>query len=566
MKIARLEITNFRSIEHIDLFPPSLCVLIGENNAGKSNILRALSLVLGDAWPSERHFSDDDFYNHTADPISIKVYFDSTFVEFRNGVNLEVAGFELSCKAYKRRVGTKPAGTLKVDYVCVDKTGKTLTYPSSPLRRGERNEGPWLDFRVTSELRERVPLIYIDVLRQYEDHDATARWSTLRRMLAEVNKEFAADKKKINVVQPDGTTQALTRREAFEQTVRQAYQYLRTESFNQIETKLAAHALEHMGLTEGSVSLSFQSHDPTNAYKSLELFVTQMGMSVPATDVGAGLQSAIVIAIFRTYEELKKEGAIFALEEPEVFLHPQKARFFRSILTALSAQGNQVIISTHSPIFVDISKPENVCLVRRTEADGTQIVQPKRTDLAANERAQLRLLTEFDTQRNELFFARRVLLVEGATEKLAFPLIAAAMKKDINRLGISVIECGGKANLPLFVRVAKAMSLTHVVVADDDIVETDPSWDAGKTARAMEHNKQHRAMNKRLEDVALPGTLFFLKPNFEGVAGLPRNPDTKLDRAIEKFNGIASTDVPIDLLAPLIALVGEDGHAPAKVA
>jgi len=56
--------------------------------------------------------------------------------------------------------------------------------------------------------------------------------------------------------------------------------------------------------------------------------------------VGADLQSAIVIAIFRTYEEIKREGAIFAIEEPEVFLHPQKQRYFSNILSELSGNNH----------------------------------------------------------------------------------------------------------------------------------------------------------------------------------------------------------------------------------
>jgi putative ATP-dependent endonuclease of the OLD family len=249
------------------------------------------------------------------------------------------------------------------------------------------------------------------------------------------------------------------------------------------------------------------------------------------------------------------EGAVFALEEPEVFLHPQKARFFKGVLTSLSTQGNQVIISTHSPVFVDISEPETVCLVRRTEQEGTIVVQREKADLAPTERTLLRLLTEFDAQRNELFFAKKALIVEGGTEKLAIPLIASALKQDLNRLGISVIECGGKPNLQLFLRVANAISIPCVTVADEDLVTVDESWDDEQKKKMYEHNKQHTDINRRLSELALRGTLFFLKPNFEGVAGLPRNPDTKLDRAIEKFHGVRREDIPPELLAPVEALL-----------
>ena len=84
MKISKIEIKCFRSIRSLSLTPGDYSVLVGENNAGKTNILRALNLVLGEYWPSERSFSEDDFYNHdTSEPIEIRVLFDETIQENR---------------------------------------------------------------------------------------------------------------------------------------------------------------------------------------------------------------------------------------------------------------------------------------------------------------------------------------------------------------------------------------------------------------------------------------------------------------------------------------------------
>lgn len=63
MQIKRIHIENFRSIKTLDFEPGSYCVLIGENNSGKSNIPRALNPALGETWPTERSFSGEDFHN-----------------------------------------------------------------------------------------------------------------------------------------------------------------------------------------------------------------------------------------------------------------------------------------------------------------------------------------------------------------------------------------------------------------------------------------------------------------------------------------------------------------------
>ena len=188
MKISRIRVENFRSLKDIDFQPGAFCVLIGENNSGKSNILRALNLVLGEVWPSERSFSEEDFYNQdTSNDIVIQVFFDEIIKDYPNGYPVEIAGFELRCKAYKRRVKKKPAGSLKADYLCIDKKGKQISYPASRLKAGEQYKGQWFDLRVSNDRREQIPLIYVDVLREYDKHTPSGRWSVLRRLFNEVN-------------------------------------------------------------------------------------------------------------------------------------------------------------------------------------------------------------------------------------------------------------------------------------------------------------------------------------------------------------------------------------------
>lgn len=554
MQIKRIHIENFRSIKTLDFEPGPYCVLIGENNSGKSNILRALNLALGETWPSERSFSEEDFHNQdTSNDIVIQVFFDETIEEWRNNYKLEIAGLELRCKAYKRKVKDKPAGSLSVDYLCIDHKGDALKAPAEPLAKGQQFKGQWLPVRVSSDLRGRIPLIYVGVQREYDRHGPTSRWSVLRRLLNEVNTAFLNDKTEIKVKKPDGSVERMTRRQAFESAVKGAYAYLRTDGFVEIERKLAANAVEQMGLdpARDRVELHFESHDPTNAFRSLQLYVEQMGITSPAGEVGAGLQSAIVVALFRTYEELKREGAVFALEEPEVFLHPHRARYFAGVLRGLSEKGNQVFVTTHSPIFVQLERPESIALVRRTEGDGTTVKQAAKTALADDERKALRLLTEFDTQRNELFFARSVLLVEGATEKVLLPLVFQKMGHDLNRLGISVVEVGGKTKIPLFARVCQAMRIPFVVLTDHDVRQIDASWSEKRKKAEEERNKKHERWNRDIEASCQADALFWARPDIESELGLPHEESEKIDRAFEWIAGVTPEQLPDMLRAPI---------------
>src|SRR5690606_2011420 len=129
-----------------------------------------------------------------------------------------------------------------------------------------------------------------------------------------------------------------------------------------------------------------------------------------------------------------------------------RCRYFYETLRRVS-ETNQVIYSTHSPHFVTVPYFDEVRLVyrgndRRTKMNETQV----QIDAATRDK----LLKELDPERNELFFARHIILGEGDTEKLAIPQYAGRLGIDLNRLGVSVVEVGGKRSLDLFIRVIKA--------------------------------------------------------------------------------------------------------------
>ncbi len=77
--IKRILIENFRSIKHLEFEPTSLCALVGPNSVGKSTILKALDLVLGESWTSKSKVSRD-LFNDVTNPITIEVDFDEPII------------------------------------------------------------------------------------------------------------------------------------------------------------------------------------------------------------------------------------------------------------------------------------------------------------------------------------------------------------------------------------------------------------------------------------------------------------------------------------------------------
>jgi predicted ATP-dependent endonuclease of OLD family len=118
----------------------------------------------------------------------------------------------------------------------------------------------------------------------------------------------------------------------------------------------------------------------------------------------------------KAFEERRKEGAIFLIEEPEMFLHPHMQRSLYSTIRNIG-KTNQVIYITHSPHFVTIPEFDEIRIIKRG-VNGTEVAK---SSMKCDEKLKEKFRKELDPERNELFFASKILFVEGDTERLALP-------------------------------------------------------------------------------------------------------------------------------------------------
>jgi predicted ATP-dependent endonuclease of OLD family len=213
---------------------------------------------------------------------------------------------------------------------------------------------------------------------------------------------------------------------------------------------------------------------------------------------------------------------VLLIEEPELYLSPHAQRHLYRLLRAFAAAGNQILYSTHAPVFLSVDRLEELALVRHTTSAGTSLYQPE--PLAEAE--SFRALSEFDRDRAELFLARCAVLVEGRTEKLAFPLVFDALGVDADKEGILVLECGGKGNMPLFARICNACDVPYVVVHDRD---------APRGVRPVE---SERTVNRQIREVAGSRRTVVLTPDFETVSGLKASTrGRKPHKAWQRYSG-----------------------------
>jgi CRISPR-associated exonuclease Cas4 len=250
-------------------------------------------------------------------------------------------------------------------------------------------------------------------------------------------------------------------------------------------------------------------------------------------------------------------STFFAIEEPELFLHPQFQRMMRIYLQNIAEdEGHQVILNTHSPHFIEFNNIYQVAKVIKPRINlGTKVIQPlefteqgqiKEKELVCvwgNKREReffkhinrVNMNYYLNPNRNEMFFADKVVLVEGQTEKMMFQAWANYFfGDDIGLISqVSYIDCLGKFNFQHYIRILNEFQIPLVVIVDSDIHKSDKT----------------RRMNQYIKDDTFDadGLYFELEPDFEGQFSI-ENPEIdsktgeKRHKPYHAFNQFFETD------------------------
>ncbi|MBN1971115.1 MAG: AAA family ATPase [Candidatus Delongbacteria bacterium] len=466
MNIDSIRITGFRSIKGpLQLKLGQITAMIGANNVGKSNIVSAIYRVLGRDWVTVNTFDEDDVFNNDPEQdICIDIIFSEPFKhEVFKGLNIDIPKLRFLYTRYK--VGENK-GRRRLEKHCLKLNDEVVMKFKSRPQKGKQAEfEPYTT--IPQEIQENIPVIYIGTDRSLKSQLPSSRNSLLGALLNEINKDFQRDENIMKCKDIKGNDIEITRKQRFLDCIAAAMEALKTDELLSLEKSIKTNALHQLGFnpeTEAdNLDIQFAPFTSLEFYKSLELFVVENNFRINATELGGGFQNALVIAIMKAFEERKKQGAIFLIEEPEMFLHPQMQR---SLYTTIRNIGktNQVIYITHSPHFVTIPEFDEIRIISKGK-DGTQIVQ---SSLPADPKLKEKFRKELDPERNELFFARKLLIVEGDTEKLALPEYAKRLKADIDRNGGTIIEVGGKRNIIDFVELAISLQIPVGFIYDID--------------------------------------------------------------------------------------------------
>ena len=182
---------------------------------------------------------------------------------------------------------------------------------------------------------------------------------------------------------------------------------------------------------------------------------------------------------------------VLLLDEPEICLHPTAIREAREVLYSLPTAKNwQVMITTHSPIFIDLSK-NNTTVVRVERQSDNQVhsvtlYRPTKAKLDEDDRANLKALNACDPYVNEFFFGGDVVVVEGDTEYTAFSMLKAITPEKYRNL--HVVRARGKGSMLTILKILNQFSSKYAVLHDSDTPQAkngaSPAWGANASIRS----------------------------------------------------------------------------------
>lgn len=451
MKINTVHIHNFRSIPDAVISFQDYSILVGENNVGKSNIIDAIRCFYGDI-----RFEETDFCKqaNAGDTAWIEIEYDLTRTEY---ASLDAKYQVIPNKLRIRKDISRGRGF--------------RAFTAKGFERGT--------FYGSRKFKPDMlgTLIYVPAVIDPKENTKMSGTSAMNSLLnlvasrggleAEFNKNFQPLYEYMkSCTQPIG------------------YNISRAIAATGIGVDIGPRKISFAEMLKFMMALNIQDQAGTMDLNQIgtgtqrkviaELIKYVSNFTLTTTDSGRELENTV-----RLIKKLKAENDqgekifspelnILLFEEPEVSLHPNAVSDLAADLRNFASNpGNQVIATTHSPQLVseDVMDLNGIIKVDRA-GPNTQIYQ---NNIPDSDLSPAQNLVYFDRPRSDIFFSRKVVLVEGPTEYALYNYLKRKnlLPKSATQ-NATVIECVGKWPMPYFQRVLNNYNIRHSVLYDTD--------------------------------------------------------------------------------------------------
>ena len=427
MKIEKVEISKFRSIEKGTFQFDKIAAIVGQNNSGKSAIMRALNSF----------FNPDDEITH-----------------FLSGTNLYTS--KRTIPRIKLTFNSVPQKPIYQPFI----TNGTITIEQKFTKIKNRLEYSIL---LNGALQLAQEALITELLNDVQ----FVLIPTERGVKNKGQEELGVLKKLLDTF----FTAHTAKRDTLSPKVKTAFNYLKKNALQKVSKGIEDKYLASKG---------FQISIDSRLSLSYELFISDLVIKIIEEDrefkleeCGSGIQSLVTISVHRYLAELNHTNYIIGIEEPEINLHPQAQKeLVFALIDEVSTNDVQIVFTTHSTVLIDELDHTKIVLVKKEKDDKrsfkTALYQLD-SNFWANYNMQVLQYDKFHKFRNsEFFFANHVIVTESPTDSEVFRNLLKRKGIIIEKLGISILELSGITSLKYAFYLLRDLQIPKTMIIDKD--------------------------------------------------------------------------------------------------
>lgn len=513
MYISKIKIKGFRNFRDTEvLFHEGVNVIIGHNNAGKSNLIHALRLALDSSRNINKRLDIHDFYENVtieefkAFPPSVTIEVTFSPNRDKDGNILKTNEDELNIIQECMLVPIENyEAKLTYNYFLPDNKRQEYDELVSEMRDDIDINAAWriiqnqmLRYYVyaiwkgdasqhnkmeTDKLR-KIDFQFLDAIRDME-HDMSTGHSPLMKEVLNFFIDYKIKKEKTGIERINELNNA-----------HQSFENIADPLMANIQDRLEdgkKEMLDYATKTGASFNDSKPDFDgqltESDLFSALSLIVKEnTGINIPVTKNGLGYNNLIFISLLLAKMQADSDGdysgdnakvfPILAIEEPEAHLHPALQYQFLKYLKEEQQKKKkvkQVFVTTHSTQITSAISLDEMIVLYRSEDNTVHIGYPGKVfgNDADGETSKKYVQRFLDSTRSDMLFAHSVIFVEGTAEELLLSTFTKYLGKSLEDSHVAVVNLGGRYFdhfLKLFDRVKSqyAVPVKIACITDQD--------------------------------------------------------------------------------------------------